>query len=242
MGKGDFMLFNGTMTMKFLPRIAPSDKRFGEGYAARTKGISKYFKQEYESLKNDLETPQYFRQRLMANYNYKGWSVEWAAYKAAKQTDFYAMLNSLTKHCNHITELGSGYGFNAYMLHFLNRTKAITGIDISEEKADTAINCYSKKEQLNFVCADVFEYDFTQSNAFIIHDFFFTASIDKQHVLLNKLTAQLSEDGVLCFIVKNDDAEKHFAAIKTTAKHFNFTAQQRLCGSKSKYSILTMSK
>ena len=242
MGKGDFMLFNGTMTMKFLPRIAPSDTRFGEGYAARAKGISKYFKQEYESLKNDLETPQYFSQRLMANYNYKGWQVEWAAYKAARQTDFYAMLNSLTKNCNHITELGSGYGFNAYMLHFLNRTKAITGIDISEEKTDTAINCYSKKEQLNFVCADVFEYDFAQSNAFIIHDFFFAASIDKQHALLNKLTAQFSEDDVLCFVVKNDDAEKHFAAIKTTAKHFNFTVQQHLCGSKSKYSILTMRK
>jgi len=242
MGKGDFMLFNGTMTMKFLPRISPSNTSFGEGYAARTKGISKYFKQEYESLKSELETPQYFKQRLMANYNYKGWSVEWAAYKAARQTDFYAALNNLTKQGNNITELGCGYGFNAYMLHFLNRTKTITAFDINEEKTNTAINCYSKKEELNFVCADVFEYDFAASNTFIIHDFFFAASEDKQHALLHKLFAQLSEDGVLCFIIKNDAADKHFSTIKTAAAQFNHSAQQHLCGSKSKYSLLTMRK
>ncbi len=242
MGKGDFMLFNGTMTMKFLPRIAQNDPRFGDGYAARTKAISKYFKQEYEALKNELETPQYFKQRLMANYNYKGWNVEWAARKAARQTDFFVMLNDLTKHCRNITELGCGYGFNAYMLHFLNKQKSFLAIDINQEKTDTAANCYSKNAQLNFVCADVFEYDFLSSNAFIVHDFFFIASIEKQHNLLSILATQLSEDGVLCFVVKVADAVKHYAVIKNHAAQFNFKTQQHFCGSKSKYALLTLQK
>src|SRR5204862_6132232 len=54
--KGDFMVMNGSVTIKFLPRISPDDKTFGEGYAERTKRISRYFKEEHEKLREENET------------------------------------------------------------------------------------------------------------------------------------------------------------------------------------------
>ncbi len=234
MRKGDFMLFNGTMTMRFLPRITPNDQRFGEGYAARAKNISKHFKQEYDLLKAELETPSYFRQRLMANYHYKGWNVEWAAMRAARQTDFYLMLNALLHNALSITEFGCGWGFNAYMLHFLNRNRTLTGIDVDEEKVDTANNCYSKSNKLQFVCADAACYDVEHQDAVMVNSFFFSMETDAQEKLIRSFESKTES---ILFISKVETADRCFdVAIKMLPQ---FVVDQHYCGAKSKYAIIS---
>src|SRR5699024_5842322 len=74
--KNDNMLKPGPITMKYLPRITPGDAAFGTGYAERTKKISAYFKQEFRALRNERESADYFRKKLLLNYVYKPKAIQ----------------------------------------------------------------------------------------------------------------------------------------------------------------------
>jgi 1-acyl-sn-glycerol-3-phosphate acyltransferase len=127
MGKGDFMLFNGQMTLKYLPRIKPSDTTFGVGYSERTKNISQYFKDEFEKLRVEIEQPLYFKQRLEMNYVYKGPVLEWYTWKKIQLENYYKTYHEVLPRKGTITDLGCGYGYMAYMLNFICPDRIITG-------------------------------------------------------------------------------------------------------------------
>ena len=170
MGKGDFMLFNGRKTMKFLPRISPDDKSFGEGYAERTKKISHYFKVEYEKLRREIETTAYFRQRLITNYIYKGPYLEYYTRFKLRREKCYQALHDMFPQAGHITIIGCGYGFMNYLLHFPARERVITGIDADEIKIDIANNCYSKDNNLRFIRTEISNCTFEKSDIFVVNE------------------------------------------------------------------------
>jgi 1-acyl-sn-glycerol-3-phosphate acyltransferase len=198
--KGDFMVMNAFMTMKFLPRISPTDKRFGEGYAERTKSISRYFKSEFEKLREESETARYFRQRLRMNYMYKGPELEWLAWKESRREEYYDALNKDVLREAVITELGCGYGFASYMLHFTGWKRNITGIDADEEKVEVANNCYSKSEQVNFICADVLNCNLPMSDVFVIHKENLLLSEEEMKLLVERCSKSLKENGRIVYL------------------------------------------
>src|SRR5690606_16406739 len=78
MPKGDdFHLKNGSLRVEFLPRIKADDLSWGNGYSERTKIIGRYFKEEYNKLREQREVPQYFKEIVRKNYIYKGPVLEW---------------------------------------------------------------------------------------------------------------------------------------------------------------------
>lgn len=205
--KGDFMVMNASMTMKFLPRIKPDDKSFGEGYAERTKKISRYFKTEFEKLKEEKETPRYFRQRLRMNYMYKGPELELLAIKESRKEKFYEALNQVIPRDGNIAILGCGYGFESYMLHFTGWRRNVTGIDSDEEKIDIGNNCFSKSEKVNFVCAEVMNYELEKSDAIVINEKNLSLKQDEMKILLKKCQENLNEDGRIIFIGNQPSVE-----------------------------------
>lgn len=198
--KGDFMVMNAFMTMKFLPRIRPSDKTFGEGYAERTKLISRYFKAEFKKLRQQRETPRYFRQRFILNYLYKGPELEWKAKRIVRKEKYFSTLHAMIPETGTVTELGCGYGFTTYMMHFLGDEREITAVDIREEKIDVAENCYSKNNRLRFVCADVTQMSFEKQNVYIINKLLNSLSENQQKELVQHLLVALAPSGVLIVI------------------------------------------
>ncbi len=198
--KGDFMVMNSSLTVKFLPRISPSDKTFGEGYTARTKSISKYFKAEFEKLSEEYETPRYFRQRLRMNYMYKGPELEFFALKESSNEKFYQTLNATLPREGNITEFGCGYGFHIYMLNFLSRNRQLTGVDADEEKIDVAANCYSKQSKTNFFCDDALNYSFVKQYAYIINEKSLRLTETELKQLVNKCFENLNETGTVVMI------------------------------------------
>jgi 1-acyl-sn-glycerol-3-phosphate acyltransferase len=198
--KGDFMVMNASMTMKFLPRIAANDTTYGTGYAERTKSISRYFKQQYELLREEKETPRYFRQRLRMNYMYKGPELELLAIKESRNEAFYTALNSVLPKQGHLTELGCGYGFHIYMLQFTGWRRTLTGIDVNEEMIEVAANCFSKTEQQQFICADPLNVTLPASQAFIINQQQLKLPATELVKLVEKCTTQLSATGALIYI------------------------------------------
>ncbi|WP_245168928.1 MMPL family transporter [Chryseobacterium sp. RR2-3-20] len=69
--KGDFIIYNGSITIKIGDRISNEDKSFGKNYSERTKKINAYFREEFAKLRNELEDENYFKYKLFLSYLYK---------------------------------------------------------------------------------------------------------------------------------------------------------------------------
>lgn len=205
MSKGDFLLKNGTITAKYLPRIPQQDVQWGQGYSERTRKISKYFKQQYEVLRSEIETPRYFREQLIYNYIYKGPVLEWYMRIKTRMEGNYALFDQLLPQQGRILDIGCGYGFMPYMLQALSPERTITGLDYDEDKIATAAHCYQKNEKLNFVCADAMNYSFGKHHAFIISDVLHYLQPEEQEQLLQRCWEQLEPGGVI--IVRDGDAD-----------------------------------
>jgi 1-acyl-sn-glycerol-3-phosphate acyltransferase len=205
MSKGDFLLKNGTMTLKFLPRIKPDDKRWGDNYSARTKLVSRYFRQEYEALRRAEETPAYYREQLIYNYIYKGPVLEWYMRIKTKMENNYELFHQLLPAKGKIMDIGCGYGFMSYMLHFLSPERQITGVDYDEEKIATAQHCYLRNESVQFEAADITQYQLEHQDAFVLLDVLHYLPSAAQERLLQQCIRKLNPGGVI--IVRDGDAD-----------------------------------
>lgn len=216
MSKSDFLLKNGTVTVKYLPRITPDNKDYGEGYSERTKKISRYFREQYELLRQEIEVPAYFREQLKYNFIYKGPVLEWYMRIKTKLEDNYALFHHLLPLEGRILDIGCGYGFMSYMLHFLAAGRQITGIDYDEEKIATANHCYLKGEQLNFVCADITDYNFGKQDVFIISDVMHYLLPEEQERLLQQCIAQLAPGGMILIRDGDEDLKRQHKNTRLT--------------------------
>ncbi len=216
--KKDALLKNGEVTLKFLPRITPADTSFGNGYAERAKGIGRYFRQEFEMLRAEIEQPAYFREKLVYNYLYKGPVLEWYMRVKTKLENNYAVFHKLVPRQGNILDIGCGYGFMSYMLSFTSAQRKITGIDYDEDKIETANNCFSKNEMINFVHSDVMSFEFDQYDAIILADMLHYLPAAEQKQVLEKCILHLNPGGVI--IVRDGDADKASRHKKTKLTEF----------------------
>ncbi|RAJ02601.1 1-acyl-sn-glycerol-3-phosphate acyltransferase [Chitinophaga skermanii] len=205
MSKNDFLLKDGTVTEKYLPRITPTDTTWGETYSARTKSISKYFKAEYQKVAEETEVPAYYREQLIYNYLYKGPVLEWYMRVKTRLEDNYTLFNNLVPKKGRIMDIGCGYGFMSYMLRFLSNDRIVTGIDYDEEKIATAANCYLRDDKINFIHANIIDHPFEEYDCFVIADVLHYLSPEDQETLLAKCLQHLSPNGVI--ILRDGDAE-----------------------------------
>lgn len=216
MSKNDFLLKDGTITVKYLPRIKAGDSNWGDGYAARTKQISRYFKTEYEKVRQETETPIYFREQLIYNYIYKGPVLEWYMRIKTKLEGNYALFDQLLPRKGRILDIGCGYGFMSYMLHWLSEDRIVKGLDYDEDKIITAQHCYLRNEHVSFEHADITNYTFEPCDAYVISDVLHYLQPAEQEKVLSACISQLNENGVI--IVRDGDAdlEKRHEGTKLT--------------------------
>jgi 2-polyprenyl-3-methyl-5-hydroxy-6-metoxy-1,4-benzoquinol methylase len=117
----------------------------------------------------------------------------------------YTLFHSLVPEKGRILDIGCGYGFMSYMLHFLSAERTVTGVDYDEDKITTANHCYLKNDKVNFEYADVVSYTFEQHDAFIISDVLHYLQPQEQEQLLQRCLQQLAPGGVI--IVRDGDAD-----------------------------------
>ena len=70
--KGSFIIKDGSITLNILPRITASNNEYGTTYKERTKQISKYFKAEFEVMRQKFEDEFYFHSIVLEDFRYKG--------------------------------------------------------------------------------------------------------------------------------------------------------------------------
>jgi len=209
--KNELYVDEGLMTLKFLPRITPDNTEFGTTYSERTKKISRYFKKEYAQLSREQETPAFFKRKLISNYLFKGPVLEWYLRIKLRLEKNYEPFDQLIPRNASVLDLGCGYGFLCYMLHFLSAERQITGVDYDEDKIITANNCYSKKDAIHFECADITEYLIDKTyDVIIISDVLHYLPHEKQLAVLHKAFAALAPGGAVIIREGNKDLkQKH---------------------------------
>jgi uncharacterized protein len=214
--KGTFYLNKGQLTLKFLPQIEPDDKRYGVTYSERAKSISRYFRDEFNALAKDIETPRYFSTKLITNFLYKGPVLEWYLRIKLKLENNYAPFNDLIPSRGTVLDLGCGYGFLCYMLQLLSDERRITGVDYDEEKIETANNGYLRTERLKFYCADVTTYPLDNYDTIIVSDVLHYLTVSDQEVLLKRCFDALNNGGRLIVREGNADLPQRHAGTRLT--------------------------
>jgi 1-acyl-sn-glycerol-3-phosphate acyltransferase len=196
--KGDFLLKDGEINVKFLPRIAPSDTRYGNTYSERARKIGKYFRLEYDKLRKERETVCYFKEQLIRNYQYKGPVLEWYCRIKIRLEKYYEPIEKWVPKSGEILDIGCGYGFLDYMLAWTSSERKITGIDYDEEKIEVANHNFSKTEQLNFIAGDGVDFPTSKTyDCILIMDVLHYLTPEKQIQLLEKCNLYLKPNGSL---------------------------------------------
>jgi 2-polyprenyl-3-methyl-5-hydroxy-6-metoxy-1,4-benzoquinol methylase len=216
MTKGDFLLKDGKITLQYLPRILPEDVRFGKGYAERTKNIGRYFKSQFMQLSDKTEQTGYFKERLAYNYLYKGPVLEWYLRVKLRLEKNYQPFHELLPKQGKLLDMGCGYGFMSYMLHFVSPQRDITGIDYDEEKIETANNCFDKKGNINFKFVDALEYPFENYDGIIVADMLHYLQPGQQKLMIEKCIRHLNPGGIILIREGNTDLEKKHKGTRIT--------------------------
>lgn len=204
--KGDFHFKEGEVSLKFLPPVSALDTSFGHNYQERSKKIREYIRKEYEQLRQEKETVDYFRPKLIKNYIYKGPVLEWYCRIKVRLEDNYRLFENLVPRKGKIVDLGCGYGFLPLMLGFMSKDREITGIDYDEEKIEIASHCVSRNTNTRFIQADVSEYELPQADVFIISDLLHYLLPEQQAELIRRCVSRLNRNGLL--IIRDADADK----------------------------------
>ena len=205
MTKGDFLLKDGIITLKFLPRIKPDDQRFGIGYAERAKMIGRYCREEFSKLKQEIEKPSYFKDQLKYNYIYKGPIIEWYMRIKLRLEKNYRIFHELLPARGKLLDIGCGYGFMSYLLHFAAPQREITGIDYDEEKTTLANHCFSKDGRIHFICAKAEGYSFDRYDGIILSDVLHYLQPKQQQTVIEKCIDHLNPGGTI--VIREGDKE-----------------------------------
>ncbi len=214
--KHEFFLKRGTITINILPRIDLTTNKFGETTRDRTKGILKYFRAEYQNIKNEYAQTNFYRDYIIKNYLYKGPALEWYTKVKTRLEDNYKYFNEIIPKKAVITDIGCGYGYLCYMLSLTSENRTVIGIDYDEEKISVANNCAIKTDKINFIAGDAVEIKFQKSDVFIINDVLHYMSEHNQITLIEKCFDNLLDGGKIIIRDGNTEEKKRHKGTKLT--------------------------
>lgn len=149
-GKGRFWGKGHQAVMQINPRIAPTDKRFGENYTERAKQMRRYYIEQIPAFHVQVADANYLRQYLIDNYQYKGLKIEWQLWRTLRQCQNFEPLNAQVPNDARIAIIGAGYGFSAYMLQMLSPSRTIDAYEADEVKRRTGEHAIYKNERISF--------------------------------------------------------------------------------------------
>ncbi len=145
--KGDFIIYDGSITVKILDRITPDDKSFGVDYTERTKKISAFFKAAFNSLRKEIEIETYFKKMILNSYFYMELKV-FNAVKKDVQANLskYDSLNVLFSQNASILHIGNDFGQLNILLYLQEPKRKISGFYQDEVKFTVAKGNYLSKK------------------------------------------------------------------------------------------------
>lgn len=232
MSKHDYLLKNGRLTIKILPAIQPDDISYGIGYKARTKAISTFFKDEFRKLSEELETAQYYYQRIKSNYDYRGPLVEsYFKVKWRFERDHFDYYSRFINNDDRLIDAGCGYGYYSFFLHYKYPGLQIDAVDMDEQKIAYASNGTEKTGNLTFWAGDIKAVDYSGYTKIFFNDVLHYLSETDLNTFTNELFSQLKPSQTVFIRDGNeDDGDSHkttkLTEVFSTSTGFNKTTNQ----------------
>ena len=215
--KNDFVIKNGRLTVKVFPRIKHDDTSFGTNYSQRTKLISKHFKENYAHFKKESSNAKFCFNLIFQNYVYKGPLLEWYfKIKWRFEAKNYMHYDELVGERKKILDVGCGYGYLSFFLHYRNPEREIKGLDYDDEKINVAKNSFNKNDKVTFESIDITTYKFDKRDVIFFNDVLHYLSEEEQITVINKAAESLEENGFI--IVRDgitDMKKRHDLTLKT---------------------------
>ncbi|MGE4512227.1 MAG: MMPL family transporter [Chryseobacterium sp.] len=151
--KGDFIIYDGAITVKIGERIRKEDESFGKNYSERTKKINAYFRKEFAVLRNELEDENYFRKKLFLSFLYKDNEVVNEVKEDFKQNkSLYFELNKHIPKDINILHIANDFGQKDVLLTLQQAGRTIFSYIKDEEKRQIAEQNYLvKRRKINYI-------------------------------------------------------------------------------------------
>ena len=214
LNKGDYVVNVSHLNHRFLPRIKPDDRSFGNTYSERAKFIGRYFREEFEKDRIRLETPYFHRQWVRRCYTYKGPVLEWYVRIKLKLENYFTDFVEHVPRDAKVYDLGCGYGYLSYMLAFTSEHRQIIGVDYDQEKVEVAGNSFYRGGNVQFEQGDLSTYRPEKADVFIIKDVLHYMTPTDQDALLERCAANLNKGGT---IIIRDGIEEDQKGQRVTA-------------------------
>ncbi|MFC7347427.1 MMPL family transporter [Chryseobacterium zhengzhouense] len=146
--KGDFIIYDGSITVKVGDRIHKEDLSFGKNYSERTKKINAYFRDEFAKLRSEIEDENYFKKKLFLNYLYKeNEVVKPVKEDFNKNKSVYFELNKHIPKDATIFHIADDFGQKDILLTLQQAGRRIFSLIHDEEKRSVAKNNYLVKRR-----------------------------------------------------------------------------------------------
>jgi len=193
--KHDQMIRFGTIFIEFLAQIRPIQDENERHYMLRVQAIMRE-----QFIKNTQQhlTIKHWTPFLIQNYIFKGSILEWyVRIKLRLEQTNFLYYDSLIGDRAIIYDIGCGYGYLSYYLHYRNSQRQITGIDYDEDKILTAQHAIKKNNNIDFKHIDIKKFEFSPCDTVIFHDVLHYLSPEEQQVVLQKAVNSLTKNGLL---------------------------------------------
>ncbi|MDR3023863.1 MMPL family transporter [Chryseobacterium sp.] len=146
--KGDFIIYDGSITVKVGNRISKDDMSFGKTYSERTKKINAYFREEFAKLREEIEDENYFKKKLFLSYLYKDNEVvnEVKEDFNTKKSVYFELNKHISNEAN-ILHMADDFGQKDALLTLYQASRRIFSLIKSDEKRAIATHSYLVKRR-----------------------------------------------------------------------------------------------
>jgi 1-acyl-sn-glycerol-3-phosphate acyltransferase len=171
--KGDFIIYDGSITVKVGNRISKDDMSFGKNYSERTKKINAYFREEFATLREEIEDENYFKKKLFLSYLYKDSEVvnEVKEDFNTKKSVYFELNKHISNEAN-ILHMADDFGQKDVLLTLYQASRRIFSLIQSDEKRAIAAHSYLVKRRKIQYIKDLSEVSKKIDVLLISHDHF----------------------------------------------------------------------
>lgn len=193
--KNDIMINSGYLYVQPLDKVYPNEQETDKEY---TKRVQDLMRKSFRETKREHAKSAYWFSSIMRNYVLKGPVLEWyVRVKLTLERKNFEKYDELIGDKKTIYDIGCGYGYLSYYLHYREPSRTIIGLDYDEEKVLTAENALKKNDNLRFKYADLKLYDFQPCDVVFLNDVLHYLPKEDQINVLNKLLGVLNPGGIL---------------------------------------------
>ncbi len=219
--KTEHFLKQGSLTMKFYPKIRPEfmEHDGNRSFRVQAKTLTAFYRNEYKSLQRQLGDTDYYRNNLVGRFTYKGPVLEWYLKVKLSMEKNYAFYHEIVPRNAKVVDLGCGFGFLTIMLGLTSGERSITGIDYDDRKIAAARMAAHGMEHIRFSADDITTCQLPAADLYILSDVLHYLTEALQVSLLERCLDALPAEGMV--ILRDADAD-----LKRRTRYTKFTEFQ----------------